>query len=111
MTPRPLLFGYVRLQSADGKHQLPDIRKRMRTYAQTEGFTLAELLVEYDAAGSAAFAGLLDLVAKYPGSTVAVPSLCHFAHLESLQQAMVLLIWREGGARVVELQPMSVRTS
>jgi hypothetical protein len=111
MTPRPLLFGYVRLQPTDGNRQVPDVRRRMRAYAQAEGFTLAELLVEHDPAGTAAFAGLLGLIAKYPGSTVVVPALAHFARLESLQQAMTLLIWREAGARVVELQPTTVGTS
>jgi hypothetical protein len=102
MTTRPLLFGYARVH-LDARTELPKVRREMRTYAEIEGFTFAELFVEHDQGGTSAFAGLVDLLKRHPGSAVVIPSLTHFAKLTALQEAMRNLIDEETGARVVVL--------
>ena len=103
MTTRPLLFGYARLHLSDTTAGLPEVRGLMRAYAEIEGYEFVELFVEHDQGGTSAFAGLVDLLKRHPGSTVAVPSLAHFAKLVGLQEAMCRLIDEETGARVVVL--------
>jgi len=103
MTTRPLLFGYVRLPMPDTTGRVPMVRQLMTTYAEAEGFTFAELLVEDKRGGTSAYAGLLDLLKRFPGSSVVVLSVEHFAKLRALQEAMCELIERETGARVLVL--------
>ncbi len=101
MAPTPLLFGYVRLREPGGSQHVPRLRKQLRDYAAREGYTLAEILVEHDRGGSSAFAGLLDLIERYPGSRAIVPSLDHLAELPGLRHAMRDLIQRETGRPVL----------
>lgn len=103
MTTRPLLFGYVRLPMPDEIGRVPMVRQLMTTYAEAEGFTFVELLVEDEHGGTSAFAGLLDLLKRHPSSSVVVLSTEHFAKLTALQEAMCDLIERETGARVLVL--------
>jgi hypothetical protein len=101
MTLPPLLFGYVRLREPGATQHVPRLRKQLRDFAIHEGYTLAEVLVEHDRGGSSAFAGLLDLIKRYPGSRAVVPSLDHLAELPGVRQALVALIQQETGCPVL----------
>lgn len=103
MTTVPVLFGYVRLREADSAKQLPALKRRIRRFASQEGFTLAEILLELERGGTAAFNRLLELMALRPGSRAVVPTLEHLAELAQLQRALSQLIERETGSSVIVL--------
>lgn len=98
---RPLLFGYVCFGERSSDRNIDLTRKEMLSFANREGFTMADVFVERHSAGTSAFASLVDALQSTEDRNVLVPTLAHFAVLPGLQRAMKRLLEREVQARVM----------
>ena len=73
----------------------------MADFVAGKGLVLSEVFVESDDSASSAFAALIDALHASDVTTVAVPSVRHFAHMQGVGAAMMELIENETGACIL----------
>ncbi|WP_433164619.1 hypothetical protein [Kribbella sp. CA-247076] len=77
MTTRPTVLGYVRADALSCAEELAAATNSLAAFASAEGFTLATVYTERDAAESAAFHALLEEVKRSEVRAVVVPTMNH----------------------------------
>jgi hypothetical protein len=77
------------------------LRQGMTEYLAGQGFALSKVFVESDDSASSGFASLIDALRASEVTTVVVPSIDHFAHIEGVRMAMTKLIEDQTGACVL----------
>jgi hypothetical protein len=102
--PRPLLFGYLRVQLlADGTTP-GAISARFDAYAQAEGYTLGCVYIDQAHTAPTGFDALIQAVKQYDASAVAVPTLDHLAVLGQ-PPPLTDFLKRATGAQVLVMDP------
>jgi citrate lyase beta subunit len=99
--PQPRAFGYMRIERGTPAEQSNHLCQEMAAFVAGKGLTLSEVFVESDDSASSAFAALIDALRGSDVTTVAVPSVRHFAHMQGVGIAMMELIETETGASVL----------
>jgi DNA invertase Pin-like site-specific DNA recombinase len=99
--PEPRAFGYMRIERGTTSEQSDNLRQEMAEFVASRGLTLSEVFVESDDSASSAFAALIDALHASDVTTVAVPSVRHFAHMQGVGAAMMELIESETGACIL----------
>ncbi len=94
-------FGYMRLEPDASAGESGNLRQQLIQFAGDHGYQLVEIFVEPPDPVGSAFAALIEALYNSEARAVIVPSLHHFAHLDSLQLAMKELLERETNARVM----------
>jgi hypothetical protein len=79
--PRPLLFGYIRVQLLAAGTTPGAISAQFDAYAQAEGYALGCVYIDQAHTAPAGFDALIQAVKQYDARAVAVPTLDHLAVL------------------------------
>jgi citrate lyase beta subunit len=94
-------FGYMRIERGASPDESDRLRQEMADFAVQQGFTLREIFVELEDSVHSSFAILIDALRDSNVTVVVVPSMHHFARMESVRAAMKDRIERETGARIL----------
>jgi len=108
--PRPLLFGYMRVQRLAPGTTPGAISARFQAYAHAEGYALAGVFLDQAHTAPAAFDALIEAVKQYDARAVAVPTLDHLAVLGK-QPELSTFLQRATGAQVLVMDPEPVTGS
>jgi hypothetical protein len=102
---RPLIIGYLNPRPFTSDEEVARLKRELTSYADREGFSLADIYVEQVGSHASAFNALIDAVKRQDVQAVVVPALYHLARFPGLQLAMKELLERETGARVLVVYP------
>jgi len=102
--PRPLLFGYLRVQLLAAGTTPGAISARFDEFARAEGYSLGCVYVDQAHTAPAGFDALIQAVKQYDARAVAVPTLDHLAVLGQ-PPALTDFLRRATGARVLVMDP------
>ncbi|PZS26827.1 MAG: hypothetical protein DLM59_17505 [Pseudonocardiales bacterium] len=99
------MLGYLQVRPGPTSELLDWLHSDLVTYAEREGFALADVFVERADSGRAALSGLVEALKHQEIGAVVVPALEHLSGFPGGRQALRLLIERDTGARVHVVYP------
>jgi hypothetical protein len=105
--PRPLLFGYLRVQLLAAGATPGAISAQFDAYAQTEGYSLGAVFIDQAQTAPAGFDALIEAVKQYDARAIAVPTLDHLAVL-GRGKPLVAFVQNATGAQVLSMDPQAV---
>jgi hypothetical protein len=99
---KPLLVGYVRRDLLVTDGQVSQLDREMTRFAIAEGFSMGFTYVEKPETWPAAFEALIESINRYEITAVVVPSMLHFAALDTSHDIRQIFE-QSTGARVLVL--------
>jgi len=102
---KPLIYGYLRVWTDTTEQDAARTQRELTTYAEREGFTVAEIFIERPNLPVPAFTGLIQAIARTETKDIVVPDLSHFCPYHELGETMKAIIEHVAGARVWTIRP------
>jgi hypothetical protein len=103
-TPKPLMFGYLRVHALAANVSRDDISAQFAAFAEAEGYALAGVFVDQDRTAPVALDALINAVKQYDARAVAVPTMDHLRVLGA-PPPLAKLVQHATGAHVLAMDP------
>jgi len=100
MRPKPKIYGYLQVSDDANDTDICRIERDLRSFADTEGFCLADIFYEYVPSSQAAFFELTHELRRANARNVVVPSLEHLSAHPLIRDLMLTHLQHRVGAQV-----------
>lgn len=98
---KPLLYGYLRVDDDPADAEIRRMERKLRNYAEAEGFCYAGTFHEYQSGRCGALDELVRELRRAEARHVVVPSMEHLSRHPLLRSYLLNRLEFEAGARVV----------